>query len=871
MTKGATFHRGDLHIHSFGEKGSYDVIDTDMTPEKILAKAIEKNLSIISITDHNQIANSVLALKLSEKLNVLVIPGIEVSTSQGHLLAYFPNERSLEDFYGKLTFDAERKFCSQTIYDCMEQVDKYGGFGILAHIEVSSGFEKSIPKFNQIFDRAFEHKAILGLEITDQNSVNHYTEFDDCHERRNATLRRNSTLGLPPNHKLAKIMSSDAHSMNAFGKNASGAERLTRFKMDEMSFDSLRIALQIHDSRVRLEDEVPETLPRFKKIRAWGGILDGVTLDLSNNMNCIIGGRGTGKSTLLLALQEASNNEITSPIKRSSAWPSKIELQYEDDTGREFDFILEHGTLKCFREGQEQDLFRVPVESYSQGFTNFANDLDIDQKDTKLLGFLDGFLDIKYLQSEDGSKITQLETNFDALQRLTAEISQRPAVEKELRELVHKQEAHEQQNVGALMKIHGSLVEEEALRNDIESSLAALKSEYQKLLSNKDKIEHIINTDPRNVRIGSEHLKNVIDIVSEFSVTVDHFQNQLNIALEEKLSRLRQEITEWRAKEKTARQKIEVEKARLDQLKIPYDEGKYISLVSDITRLKRQATEIEKSEKELICVKKERTDLYRSRVDLKRRIGSKRLAFCTRIKRDLSKSVDGMHVDAKIGQGYISSEFSALLKQVMNWHRWEKSKKISDNISPLDFYQKMKRKQYDFLDGLGFNQSEIEDIGSRMSGLDLEKVLSLSFEERPQLTVTRYDAKSDTLDIKDISELSLGQQQSVMLSILIKSDSCLPLIVDQPEDNLDSEFIFNSVVTNLRRCKENRQIIIVTHNSNIGVLGDAELVIPLIASNDRSSVVAEGSIDNKETQDKCCEILEGGRRAFETRKNIYGI
>ncbi|TOL39961.1 hypothetical protein CGH98_24495, partial [Vibrio parahaemolyticus] len=76
-----------------------------------------------------------------------------------------------------------------------------------------------------------------------------------------------------------------------FGKNASGADRLTRFKLDELSFDGLRIALMSHDSRVRLEDDVPIALPRFKEIKAFGGILDGMSIELSNNMNCIIGGR----------------------------------------------------------------------------------------------------------------------------------------------------------------------------------------------------------------------------------------------------------------------------------------------------------------------------------------------------------------------------------------------------------------------------------------------------------------------------------------------------------------------------------------------------------------------------------------------------
>src|ERR1700680_4097901 len=82
------------------------------------------------------------------------------------------------------------------------------------------------------------------------------------------------------------------------------------------------------------------------------------------------------------------------------------------------------------------------------------------------------------------------------------------------------------------------------------------------------------------------------------------------------------------------------------------------------------------------------------------------------------------------------------------------------------------------------------------------------------------------------SQLSLGQQQSVLLSIHLFSKSNDPLVIDQPEDNLDSEFIYKTCVRSLRKVKETRQVILVTHNANIAVLGDAELIVPLRATNE---------------------------------------
>ncbi|MGR5151020.1 TrlF family AAA-like ATPase [Photobacterium swingsii] len=872
MAIGSRFHRGDLHIHSFGDGGSYDVTDHQMTPENIIAKAIEKNLSIISITDHNKISNSIAAVNLSKEQDLLAIPGIEVSTTQGHLLAYFPTNQDLENFYGKLTFDQEKKFCNQGIYDCLEQVQKYSGIGILAHIEVDSGFEKTINKFNEIFDQAFQHPAIIALEIKSHDSINHYTSDDEIADRKNAMKKRNAKLGFPEKHKLAKVMSSDAHSMNAFGKNATGADRLTRFKLDELSFDSLKIALLSHDSRVRLEDDIPAALPRFKEIKATGGILDGIHVELSNNMNCIIGGRGTGKSTLVTAIQEASNNPVDSTnIQNSNAWPTKIELKYENEAGQEFSFVLEHGKLECLNESGEPVEVKIPLEAYSQGFTTFSSNAVEDEKDEKLLKFFDGFTNVHHLKKEDSSKIIQLSSNFDHLEKLTNEVSQKSEVEKELTDLLGKKEAYEKQNVGELMKLHSGLVEEEALRKELEFSLLALKKRYQLVLSEKDDINELLAIDKTKVHVGTEHVDNVLRIVQDFSDIVDRHQEDLNKELTEKLDLLRVEVRSWRSKEQGAKDKIESIKKKLDEEKIPYDETKFVKLSNEIAKLQSRKKEIEKSDSRLKEIRAERTKLFRDRLKISTDIHNYRLEFCTRINKDLSESVDGLFVNAKIGEGYLAKDFSSFIKNSMGWYRWANSDKIANSISPLNFYANMKFKKHKFLTDLDFEQSEIDDIANTISGLTLEKALSLPFRERPKLTVTRHNKAAGTADVKDISELSLGQQQSIMLSILIQSDSCLPLIIDQPEDNLDSEFIFNSVVTNLRKCKEKRQIIVVTHNSNIGVLGDAELVIPLVASNDKSSIVGSGSIDNSATQDQCCEILEGGKRAFTTRKDIYGI
>ena len=146
-------------------------------------------------------------------------------------------------------------------------------------------------------------------------------------------------------------------------------------------------------------------------------------------------------------------------------------------------------------------------------------------------------------------------------------------------------------------------------------------------------------------------------------------------------------------------------------------------------------------------------------------------------------------------------------------------------------------------------------------------------QDRPKVTVTRAIAVGGSQKIvsRDFARLSLGQKQSVLLGLMLSSDSRKPLIIDQPEDNLDGEFIYFTLVRALRRAKERRQIIIVTHNANIAVLGDAEQIIALKSLSDVGTVVASGSIDDSGVKQIACDILEGSEEAFRRRAEIYGV
>jgi ABC-type multidrug transport system fused ATPase/permease subunit len=174
-----------------------------------------------------------------------------------------------------------------------------------------------------------------------------------------------------------------------------------------------------------------------------------------------------------------------------------------------------------------------------------------------------------------------------------------------------------------------------------------------------------------------------------------------------------------------------------------------------------------------------------------------------------------------------------------------------------------------------FKRDEAKAIIAALSQPEVRFALERAkLHDLPRLSVSREfeDAHGKKrYVVREFSKLSSGQQQSVLLALMLSSNSDRPLIIDQPEDNLDGEFIYSTLVPVLRRAKERRQIVIVTHNPNVAVLRDAEQIIVMKAMHDRGEIIARGSIDHQITRDSACAILEGAREAFLRRAKMYGI
>lgn len=880
-TDGAHFHRADLHIHSYGDSGSYDVTDATMTPETIVDTAIAEHLHVISITDHNQVGNVGRALTRAAGKHILVIPGVELSTTQGHLLVYCDTLQSLQTFIGKLDISPDRKFCNHTIPQCLKLANEFGAIGIAAHVDLPNGFHHAHPKFDPFKQDILNCENLVGLEVSAAENEPWFSHADTDADRRNCVVIRCNTLELEEGTEIAKVMGSDAHTVGALGRNARGDRRLTRLKMASPTFEAFRIALIDCSARVRLEDLVPESIPHFVGMKLEGGFLNGQTLRFSKNLTCIIGGRGAGKSTMLESLRVSSGNNVNNSLVDCEVWPDSISLIYQDEVGQQH--VLTRSKLRDVinTTAPTDGPTRIGIESYGQGET--AETIQhCDRDPNLLLAFLDEFIDLADLRKRDAELRTELLNNQTEIERLLLEVRQIPEIEK-LKTIADKQlEALKQQNAAQVVDLEQKLATERTFRDQLTGSLSALTRSVKEALSN-DSLSEMMALDGSSLVVGKAEFEQVKKIITDLAAKIAQSSKDIQEYTSTYIEQLVQQLKAWKAKEQETQKKIEDIRRDLEKKNIRLDIAFIRKVTKDSADYAARLVELRKRIPLLQQAQATRRALLKERREIKSKAYTIRLAFARGMNQNLAATVVDYRVSLKFYEGLLSNDFEELIKTEMNWRTSQvpRAKLLAAQMSPFALLDAVDKKDTSPImsvkseDGSPvFSKAEagliLVTFNQPSSRYALERV---PFADRPEIKVTKEVTLSDgkkAYPVRDFSQLSLGQQQSILLSIMLFSKSKVPLIIDQPEDNLDSEFIYKTLVRTLRSIKEQRQVIIVTHNANIAVLGDAELILPLRAASEYAVVRDPGSIDTEETKELVCTILEGSRDAFRKRQAVYG-
>jgi energy-coupling factor transporter ATP-binding protein EcfA2/histidinol phosphatase-like PHP family hydrolase len=887
QSAGAIFYRADLHIHSYG--GSHDVTDASMTPEAIIATAVLENIAFVAITDHNDISNVSRAFHaaVAQGGHVVVIAGVELSTAQGHLLCYLPDQSRLAKFFSGLSIADQglpTSRCQQSILECLTAVEALGGFGVLAHVDTASGFEHDNPGASPHKVDVICHRALAGIELKQATSDIFYSPSDAIADRARMGQTRIERLGLGSKQYLARVLNSDSHTIESLGRNAVNAKRITRYKMDEPSFASLRIALVDADARVRIEDLIPQSVPKVVGMALEGGFLDKQVIRFSPNLNCIIGGRGTGKSTTFESVRcLIQNADEPSKVVDSEVWPDLLHLIWQDKAGQQHLLSRHKDSTVENVDDPDSGPCSFDIDCFGQG-----DAAKISQQAQKsplaLLNYLDKFIDLDAASAEEEAAREELLTLQTAIEKAEQQVALIPQYQRQLDTTRKALAAMQKPEVKELINLQRQLATERELRVQIAQKLKLLKagSDAVNHATVADEITGL--ADPATLQLGRKEYETILIEVGVFKKTVTDAQQKVAAGVTNLEKSISGQSTTWRTKDTEAQNKIDAKKKELEALKVTFD-------ISYITKLATDEASHVQSLKNLDTWKVQLADLRRRRVaEITRRwiardrIAMQREAFGKLASTTLREALSDLQVSLKYARNAHSPEAVEQIVAAMGWrtNQQVRASYLVEDLTVPVLLEVLQRNDVARLTELMskegwqvFDNSEAASILERLSAAPVRFALErVALFDLPKLQVSKQvdDGAGGIRNVsREFSKLSLGQQQSILLALMLSANSDKPLIIDQPEDNLDGEFIYSTLVPVLRRAKERRQVIIVTHNPNVAVLGDAEQIIVMKANNDRGDIVSRGSIDRPDTRNAACAILEGAKEAFTRRAKMYGF
>lgn len=857
-----------------------------MTPEAIVGTAKAEGLHLIAVADHNEIINVRAVVAAGVARGLLVVPAVELSTSHGHLLCYLESVESLQTFYARIQLadrNTQTSRCQTSLFDCLNILQTLGGFAVLAHVDAGHGFETENPGNPPHKVDVLCHPALLGIELKSAGSVISYSDSDPDSNRANAGKERVKRLSLGNKQFLARVLNSDAHSLAALGRNAQGDHRVTRLKMDKPSFVALRIALQDADARVRIEDHLPSTIPQIGGVAFNGGFLDGQRIHFSPNLNCIIGGRGTGKSTTFEAIRCLTGEDSGNEVVNSDVWPEVLQLFWKDQAGQR------HSLARQIFGGvaNEDDPLSGPtsfhIESYGQGETAKISK-EANSNPVSLLAYLDRFIDISEPSAEEQNARDELLELQTAIEDAARKVEQIPLTEKSLLGVQQQLKALERAKAKEVIVLQRRLSTEREVRSQIAEKLGKIKEGIENYSPRAVVQEIVALADPKNLTVGGEEFGSIVTDVKKFQSEAEAAQGQAKTRFEGLRKATETQLKAWKAKEDEAAQKIEEKKKELSAQKIPLDMAYIQKLANDEARLTTSLENLRAWKPELLKLRGKYSAALKRRWSARDRIGAVRDAFAKSASETLRLALSGLTVTLKFARNSHSPDAEHQITEVMGWKttRVQRASLLVQTMTLPVLLAAIEKKDVKAITALEtaegtklFDRSEAEQIIGALSVPPVRFALErCEIRDLPRLTVTKNVSEAGQAPkhvTRDFSKLSLGQQQSVLLALMLSSKSNAPLIIDQPEDNLDGEFIYHSLVPVLRMAKERRQIIIVTHNANIAVLGDAEQIVVLKSTNEKGSITSRGSIDDPITRDAACNILEGAVEAFQRRAKIYGV
>jgi histidinol phosphatase-like PHP family hydrolase/DNA repair ATPase RecN len=912
---GAKWWKFDLHTHSpasfdYG-KGDTDLSNTK-SPKDWLLDYIAQSIECVAVTDHNT-GQWIDGLKEAAQIlreegqSIHVFPGVEITANSNiHVLGIFDptcTSADINAIVGASKFRGKKGDSDEVAEESAENIIKeilnYGGIAIPAHIDMKTGLcqQPSALTIQQICNNA----SAVEIIFPDQ-------------EREDAPLSKYLNLNID----LPSVIGSDSHHPNKIGR------AYTWVKMSTPSIEGLKLALVDGSSSIIRSDkevsnpnQASNTLLHSVKIEQskYAGRSDPFEIEFNPWLNSIIGGRGSGKSSVLEFIRIGMdrsrdllnlnpNNEVRrsfeSFIKLSTSRESegvmlnntKITCMYtRDGIHYLLQWLKESNTVSILRNDngiwipEEGDVYsRFPIKIFSQ-----KQIFDLAKNPNALLRLIDDSSTVSCQQWRMNweEQCSHFQTLCSQKRELQSRLSNKNTLLGQLADIEQKIKTIENSGHKNILSSYQRFQVKRLGIIQYETDIENLKNQVNTIFETVSLPE----VDITGYDVKSNNELEVAQKLADLSQKLIAFKASITTAINLMGDELA-EFKDWYARSEFNSSHISINEQYnklIEELK-----NKGINSPSDYAKLISDREVINKSLKDFIAIETQINEFdsqiyvaYQLIIDARKQLTLNRRNFLNQylsnndaIKIDISPlcDIDELEKSFRSVIGRSDGSFSAELFDsdretgfLFNLNRKLISIATDDNSEDLEQWFSL------------IHQFKVE-VFNYGSGTILETKVGKRFVDFMEQQQTQmFDAinlwfPEDKLTIKfndghrfkDVSQGSAGQKASAILSFLL-SYGTEPLILDQPEDDLDNGLITNLIVSKLHENKASRQIIIVTHNPNIVVNGDSEYVVAL---EDKGQIIAKasGALQEIDVRKNVCEILEGGEQALHQRyKRMFNI
>jgi predicted ATPase len=880
LPSGARFYRCALQVNPFAYLGRHNkqtaFPDESSYNSAIVAACLENGIEVIAVTDHYRVKDSAGLVKAAQDVGIFAFKGFEAVTKDGvHFLCLFDPDKAdgvLERYIGECGVHDDRVLSPTGDKDChelFEAAKRWEAICVAAHAAADGGgLLKKLSGQTRI--KVWKSPALLACALP--GPANESPESV-----------RQILLNKDPEHNrdraIAIINAQDVNSPEDLKLSGSSCF----IKMSQVSVEALRQAFLDPVSRVRL-NSAPQAEPHAEFVAiAWeGGFLRDSAVHFNENLNVLVGGRGTGKSTTIESLRYVLGLE---PLGDDARKAHQGVLREVLKSGTKVSLLVRSHkpSPRCYTI--ERTVPNPPVVKDETGIVLTLNPREVmpgveifgqheiselTKSGEKLTLLLERFID---RDPSDAGRKSKLRLDLERSRSRVGEVKREiKAIDERLAALPSLEETlkrFQEAGLEARLREKSLLIREERLLSVISERFSPLRTLREELAGSlpldtaflaKKALEGLPNADV---------LSEAESIFARLSVALQSLASQFEAALRAADSELTVMRQRWEERRKGVEATYEKLLRELQKSKIDGEE---------FIRLRRQIEELRPLRERRDSLKHELATHEGHRRQLLDDWENAKAAEFRRIEQAAKKVTRKLkdRVKVEVTMSGNREPLERLLRDEVGGNLTAALDRLRDrpDLSLPDFALRCREGKDALTRQYGLPPGAAERIAQAGPALFmLIEELELPATTRIELN-TAIEGTPPTWQL--LEHLSTGQKATaVLLLLLLESDA--PLVVDQPEDDLDNRFITEGVVPIMRDEKRRRQFVFSTHNANIPVLGDAELILGLGASGEGKEGQAMilpkymGSIDGQPVRELVEEILEGGQAAFEMRRLKYGF